>query len=220
MIISDTVERFRRIGGRDYNSSLSLGPLTKRRMVYHVGMKLYTKRGDDGHTDLIGGARVSKNHLRVGAYGAVDELNATIGLALADCDIDAIERNLITVQCRLFDLGADLATPNGEKPSQCRLNEGHVGELESAIDGASAELEPLRNFILPGGTLLAARLHVARTVCRRVERQVVALSETDPVDPIATIYLNRLADLLFAQARLANAKAGVPDVPWRPGQDQ
>lgn len=188
-------------------------------MVYHVDMKLYTKRGDDGHTELIGGERVSKNHLRVCAYGAVDELNATIGLALADCDIDAINKGLITIQCRLFDLGADLATPSSAKASSSRLKADHVSEIESQIDAATDQLEPLRNFILPGGTALAARLHIARTVCRRAERQVVALAEHESVAPIATIYLNRLADLLFALARLANAKAGVADVPWRPDQD-
>ncbi|MEO0476438.1 MAG: cob(I)yrinic acid a,c-diamide adenosyltransferase [Planctomycetota bacterium] len=182
-------------------------------------MKLYTKRGDDGHTDLIGGARVSKNHLRVGAYGAVDELNATIGLALADCDIDAINKGLITIQCRLFELGADLATPGSEKAAQSRLKAEGVVELESQIDASTEQLESLRNFILPGGTTLAARLHLARTVCRRAEREVVALAASDPVDPTATIYLNRLADLLFAFARLANAKAGVADVPWRPGEE-
>lgn len=183
-------------------------------------MKLYTKRGDDGHTDLIGGARVSKSHLRVGAYGSVDELNATIGLALADCEIDAINAGLITVQCRLFDLGADLATPDSTKAPPCRINADHIAELEAQIDAASDQLEPLRHFILPGGTVLSARLHIARTVCRRAEREVVALAEYAAVDPLATIYLNRLADLLFALARMANAKAGVPDVPWKPDQDK
>ena len=207
------------LGGKIITIQLQCGPLTGRTLVYHVGMKLYTKRGDDGHTDLIGGARVPKNHLRVGAYGAVDELNATIGLALAECDIDAIRTCLITIQCRLFDLGANLATPGSEKALQSRLKANLVTELESQIDAASDELEPLTNFILPGGTPLAARLHVARTVCRRAERQVVALAEHEALDPIATIYLNRLADLLFALARLANAKAGVPDIPWRPDKD-
>jgi cob(I)alamin adenosyltransferase len=206
--------------GRDYNSSFRLGPLTERVMVYHVDMKLYTKRGDDGQTDLIGGVRVSKSHLRVSAYGAVDELNATIGLALADCDIDAIKAPLITVQCRLFDLGADLATPGSDKASSGRLNAGHVTDLESVIDAVSDQLDPLRSFILPGGTTLAARLHIARTVCRRAEREVVALSEHDTVDAMATVFLNRLADLLFAMARLANAEAEVPDVPWRPEQER
>lgn len=188
-------------------------------MVYDVGMKLYTKRGDDGHTDLIGGARVSKNHQRVSAYGAVDELNAAIGLALADCQIDAIRAGLITVQSCLFDLGADLATPNSDKASPGRLKADRVTELENQIDSTCSQLEPLRSFILPGGTALAARLHLARTVCRRAEREAVALAELDRLDPVATIYLNRLADLLFAQARLANAQSGVADVPWRPDED-
>lgn len=185
-------------------------------MVYDVRMKLYTKRGDDGHTDLISGVRVSKNHLRVGAYGAVDELNATIGLALADCLNDAVKGVLITVQCRLFDLGADLATPSTAKKTAARLNAEHVAELERHIDRASEQLEPIRYFILPGGTTLAARLHIARTVCRRAERETVALAEQEEVDPLATVFLNRLADLLFALARLANAEAGVADVPWKP----
>lgn len=179
-------------------------------------MKLYTKRGDDGQTDLIGGTRVPKHHLRVCAYGTLDELNAAIGLALADCQIDAVSCVLITVQCRLFDLGADLATPQSDKAPSGRIKPDHVADLEKAIDNATQHVEPLRNFILPGGTTLAARLHVARTVCRRAEREVVALAERDPVDPIATVFLNRLADLLFAYARLANAHAGVADVPWRP----
>lgn len=194
-------------------------PLTRRARGYHVVMKLYTKRGDDGHTDLIGGVRVSKNHLRVSAYGAVDELNATIGLALADCEIDEVNRVLITVQCRLFDLGADLATPSPDKVPSSRLHADHVAELEQQIDSASGQVDPLRNFILPGGTTLAARLHVARTVCRRAERDVVAIAEPETLDPLATVYLNRLADLLFALARLANAKAGVADVPWLPDKN-
>lgn len=196
-----------------------ISPRTHRARGYHVVMKLYTKRGDDGQTDLIGGVRVSKNHLRVSTYGAVDELNATIGLALADCHIDAVNTGLITVQCRLFDLGADLATPSSDKADPGRLTAQHVAELEQQIDAASEQLEPLRNFILPGGTTLAARLHLARTVCRRAEREIVALAEHETVDPTATIYVNRLADLLFALARLANAKAGVADVPWLPDKE-
>lgn len=188
-------------------------------MAYYVGMKLYTKQGDDGHTHLIGGARVTKSHLRVGAYGAVDELNATIGLALTGCDSDAIRGTLITVQCRLFDLGADLATPASEKSTPSRINKDHVVALEREIDAASSRVEPLRNFILPGGTVLAARLHLARTVCRRAERGVVALAESETLDPLSTIYLNRLADLLFALARVANAEADVADVPWLPDED-
>ncbi len=180
-------------------------------------MKLYTKRGDDGLTDLIGGQRVPKHHLRVDAYGCVDELNAAIGLSLADCLIDAVRGPLITVQRRLFDLGAQLATPASAQASPARLTADHAAELEARIDTACEPLPPLRTFILPGGTVLAARLHLARTVCRRAERCVAALAEQEPVDPAALIYLNRLADLLFALARRANFEAGVEDVPWTPG---
>lgn len=179
-------------------------------------MKLYTKRGDDGQTDLIGGARVPKNHPRVVAYGSVDELNAAIGLALACCGIDAVREPLITAQGRLFDLGAQLATPASDQAPAPRIQADHADQIEQQIDAASEQLAPLRSFILPGGTELAARLHVARTVCRRAERAVVALTEQEAVDGPALVYLNRLADLLFALARVANAEAGVPDVPWTP----
>lgn len=179
-------------------------------------MKLYTKRGDDGQTDLIGGSRVPKNHLRVASYGSVDELNAAIGLALACCQMDAIAPALITAQGRLFDLGAQLATPASDHEPKPRITADHVAQVEQQIDAASNALPPLRSFILPGGTDLAARLHLARTVCRRAERDVVALAQNEPVDPLAIVYLNRLADLLFALARLANALAGVEDVPWKP----
>lgn len=177
-------------------------------------MKLYTKRGDDGQTDLIGGKRVPKHHLRVDAYGVVDELNAAIGLALACCQLDAVRSSLITVQSRLFDLGAELATSNSAKPSPARITDADAAELEKQIDICSGGLPPLQNFILPGGSELAARLHLARTVCRRAERAVVALAEHEEVSTQATIYLNRLSDLLFVLARLANAEAGVEDVPW------
>lgn len=183
--------------------------------VYDVGMKLYTKRGDDGQTDLIGGVRVPKSHLRVAAYGAVDELNASIGLALACCNTDAIRLPLITAQALLFDLGAQLATPASDKPDSNRIMANHINELEQQIDAATQPLPDLRSFILPGGTELAARLHLSRAVCRRAERGVVALAEHESVDDIAVVYLNRLSDLLFTLARLANHHAGVEDVPWR-----
>lgn len=185
-------------------------------LVYDVSMKLYTKRGDDGQTDLIGGSRVPKNHLRVGAYGVVDELNATIGLALAGCSIDAVSKPLITAQPILFDIGAQLATPISDKPAPHRLTAEHVAQVEKQIDEACQPLPPLRSFILPGGSELAARLHLARTTCRRAERDVVALSAQEAVDPLVTVYLNRLSDLLFALARLGNFELGVEDVPWLP----
>lgn len=185
-------------------------------MVYHVAMKLYTKRGDDGMTDLIGGARVPKHHPRVAAYGGVDELNAMIGLACAGCEMDALRQPLITAQARLFDLGAQLATPGSDQDAKPRITTDHAEQIEGQIDALSERVPPLRSFILPGGTGLAARLHVARTVCRRAERGVVELAQTEPVDPAAPVYLNRLADLLFVLARVANAEAGVDDVPWTP----
>ena len=179
-------------------------------------MKLYTKRGDDGQTDLIGGQRVPKNHFRVEAYGGVDELNAAIGVALACTGNDAVRGPLITAQRRLFDLGAQLASPDPGQADNPRIQARHIDELEAAIDAASEPLAPLKNFILPGGHETAARLHLARTVCRRAERSVVTLAENEPVDGHAVVYLNRLSDLLFALARLANQLAGVQDVPWVP----
>lgn len=189
------------------------------RRAYHAGMKLYTKRGDQGQTDLLGGPPVSKNNPRVEAYGCVDELNATLGLALSATKIDEIRKPLITAQHRLFDLGAQLATspPTPDtSPPEPRITRLHVAQLEAQIDHACAELPPLTRFILPGGGELAARLHLARTVGRRAERQVVALSQAEPVDPQALIYLNRLSDLLFALARRANQLEGLDDVPWEP----
>lgn len=181
-------------------------------------MKLYTKRGDDGRTELIGGQRVPKYHARVGAYGALDELNAAIGVALAYCEYDAVRPPLITAQGILFELGAQLATPPSDKPSKNRITTDHTAELERQIDLASDAVPPLRSFILPGGSELAAHLHLARTVCRRAERDAVALADQDTVDPLVVIYLNRLADLLFALARQANALEGIEDVPWVPSE--
>ena len=181
-------------------------------------MKIYTKTGDKGETGLFGGARVSKASLRVEAYGDVDELNSALGicrahLAALDAKVDAL---LGTIQSELFDLGAELATvPHKEvKTGAPLLDDAHIAALERAIDEAEAELEPLRTFILPGGALAAAHLHLARTVCRRAERKLVALAAVEPVRGELVRYLNRLSDLLFVLARLANARAAVADVPW------
>ncbi len=176
-------------------------------------MKIYTRTGDQGETGLWGGLRVSKDAPRVQAYGTVDECNAAIGVARAagvDADLDAL---LARVQNDLFVVGADLATP-GEAANIPRIGAEAVRALEQAIDEMEARLEPLRQFILPGGTPPAAYLHLARTVCRRAERWVVTLSQIEPINPQVAIYLNRLSDLLFVAARYANANAGVPDVPW------
>jgi cob(I)alamin adenosyltransferase len=182
-------------------------------------MALYTGSGDDGSTGLFGGDRVGKDHPRVEAYGTVDELNALIGLAAAACDRDrevpAKIRSILTaVQSRLLDLGAELAAPR-EDGKTARITAEHVKTVEGWIDEVDAGNEPLRRFILPGGTELAARLHAARTVCRRAERRVVVLARIGPLDPQVIVFVNRLGDLLFAMARRANADAGVPDEIWR-----
>ena len=176
-------------------------------------MKLYTKHGDDGSTGLIGGPRVAKDNLRVATYGDVDETNAAIGLAASACDDPKLTAILRRIQGQLFELGTQLATPTGQTPS-LSVSADQVAQLEHWIDEAVAETTPLRNFILPGGTPVAAGLHHARTVCRRAERAVVTLARTDPVGEFVIPYLNRLSDLLFALARVVNHRGGVADIPW------
>jgi cob(I)alamin adenosyltransferase len=181
-------------------------------------MKIYTKTGDQGSTGLFGGGRVSKDDIRVEAYGDVDELNAVIGMARSVEMMPRIDEVLVPIQRDLFAIGALLATPDREKMAQhlekARIDEGRIGELERAIDEGEAELEPLRSFILPGGTPKAAALHAARTVCRRAERHVVRLQHDVELPPLAVIYLNRLSDLLFTLARVANRLAGAGEVTW------
>ena len=178
-------------------------------------MKIYTKTGDQGETGLFGGPRVSKDHARIEAFGTVDELNSHLGVVRTLPAADAFDPLLRRVQCELFDLGAQLATPAAAAE---RITAGHVAALETEIDGHEATLSPLTSFILPTGTPLAAALHVARTVCRRAERRVVALGmqpeTTIPANAIE--YLNRLGDLLFVMARAANRRADVADDPWMP----
>lgn len=183
-------------------------------------MKIYTKTGDRGDTGLFGGGRVAKDHPRVEAYGDVDELNAALGLARSIELMPRIDEVLAPIQRDLFAIGALLATPDREKMKEqlakARIDDGRIQELEHAIDDAERELEPLRAFILPGGTPKAAALHVARTVCRRAERRVVHLQhdDADSIPQLAVIYLNRLSDLLFTLARLANRRAGAGEVTW------
>ena len=181
-------------------------------------MKIYTKTGDKGDTGLFGGGRVPKDDPRVEAYGDVDELNAVIGVARAVEVMSRIDEVLVPVQRDLFAIGALLATPDREKMAQhlqkARIDEHRIAELEQAIDDAESELEPLRAFILPGGTPKAAALHVARTVCRRAERNVVHLQHGAELPELTVIYLNRLSDLLFTLARLANKRAGAGEVTW------
>jgi len=179
-------------------------------------MKIYTKTGDAGDTGLFGGARVSKACPRVEAYGEIDELNSVLGLALAEPFDDSVTALLTDVQSRLFDLGAELATAPDSKVALGipLIGDEQVGALESAIDRAESELEPLKTFVLPGGSRAAAHLHLARTVCRRAERRLVALASEETVRPEAIRYVNRLSDALFVLARLANHRAGIADVPW------
>lgn len=185
-------------------------------------MKIYTRTGDGGETGLFGGGRVSKDDVRVEAYGAVDELNSTLGLALVALPAGAaadVARTLRLVQADLLNLGAHLATPTPEDGGRAAshvpaLPLERIEEMEAAIDAAEGELEPLRSFILPGGTEGAARLHVARTVCRRAERRVITLARHQRVDNGVVQYLNRLSDLLFTFARLANHRSGAEDVKW------
>ena len=177
-------------------------------------MRLYTKGGDRGETGLMDGSRVPKDHVRVWAYGEVDELNAAIGYAAATCDDEELLKRLRKVQEQLLVLGAELANPACDQ-SKPGITDGEVGVLEEWIDAASETVQPLRQFVLPGGSELAARFHLARTICRRAERRIVTLSREQEVARVAIVYLNRLSDLLFAWARLANACANVPDIIWK-----
>jgi cob(I)alamin adenosyltransferase len=180
-------------------------------------VKIYTGSGDRGQTALFGGERVAKTHPRVAAYGTVDELNAALGLAavaLADPELSAAVE---TVQARLFDLGADLATPAGAPAGEwlLRVPAEWAAELEADIDRMTAALPPLTSFVLPGGGEAAARLHLARTVCRRAERALWAAVEAgEEVGAEAGVFLNRLGDWLFTAARLANHRAGIEERPW------
>jgi cob(I)alamin adenosyltransferase len=171
--------------------------------------RIYTRGGDRGETSLGDGSRVPKTDPRVEAVGQVDELNSLVGWALA---AEGAPELLVRVQNELFDLGADLATPDSGSRPRLRVSQEQVERLESECDAANAELEPLKSFVLPGGSELAARLYVARAVCRRAERAVLRV---DGVSPLVAVYLNRLSDLLFILARAANA--GGEETLWRPG---
>ncbi|MFP2963597.1 cob(I)yrinic acid a,c-diamide adenosyltransferase [Myxococcus sp. 1LA] len=181
-------------------------------------MKIYTKSGDAGETGLFGGGRVAKDDVRVDAYGEVDELNATLGLVRSfegPTDVDALLHRL---QDQLFTVGAVLATPEGTKASAHipELKPEWAEDMERVIDGFEAELSPMTHFILPGGTQAASALHLARTVCRRAERRTVPLLREGKIPKAVVVYLNRLSDLLFVLARVANHRAGVEDVKWIP----
>lgn len=193
-------------------------------------MKIYTKTGDTGETGLFGGQRVQKDDPRVEAYGTVDELNSFIGWCVLSChgsNQPELAKLLTGIQSRLFEIGADLATPrtqDGEDVGEAlssvpRVTAEQVAELEKQIDAATAEIPAMTSFILPGGTELASRLHITRTVCRRAERLAVVLDHQQPIGEYVVQYLNRLSDLLFTLARKANHDAGIEDTPWRsPGK--
>ncbi len=176
-------------------------------------MKLYTKRGDDGTTGLLGGSRLAKSDPRVAAYGEVDEINAAIGVVLATCQDEEAAGMLRGIQSDLFVLGSELATGIDKTPAVA-IQEAQVTQLERWIDKITAETKPLKQFILPGGTQTAAGLHFARTICRRAERTTVALAAGEPLGRWTLAYLNRLGDLLFALARWANKREGRADIPW------
>ncbi|KAA9007128.1 cob(I)yrinic acid a,c-diamide adenosyltransferase [Histidinibacterium aquaticum] len=185
--------------------------------------KIYTRTGDAGETALGNGARVAKHSLRVTAYGTVDETNATVGLARLHAEGEMDER-LAAIQNDLFDLGADLCRPEMEKDAEAdytplRVSQGQVDRLEAEIDSMNSNLEPLRSFVLPGGSALAAHLHLCRTVSRRAERMTVDLATMEGVNPAAISYLNRLSDWFFVASRLANHGAA-GDVLWVPGANR
>ena len=175
-------------------------------------MKIYTRTGDKGETSLFGGSRISKNDPRIEAYGTIDELNSAVGLVRAAAVPKPIDAQLDRVQSDLFDIGAYLAAPGKDRfPS---VGENRIADLERAIDAMESELQPLKTFIVPGGSESAARLHVARTVCRRAERRVIALEDSSSEMQTTIAYLNRLSDFLFVAARRVNQIAGIADTPW------
>jgi len=179
-------------------------------------MKIYTKTGDAGETGLIGGPRVRKSDPRVEAYGELDELNATLGVASSGCEDVELGGHLARIQDQIFTLGSELASPH-DTPAHARVpvvEPAWISALEQAIDAWEEELPPLRLFILPGGSRLGAALHLSRCVCRRAERRIVALSTLAEIDPQVLAYVNRLSDFLFVASRLANHRAKVPEAIW------
>jgi cob(I)alamin adenosyltransferase len=181
-------------------------------------MKIYTRTGDKGETGLFGGGRVSKDHPRVAAYGDVDELNSVLGVARATEPAEFFDQLLEAIQRDLFSIGGQLATPDPAPVAKALVKADlpmeRVTEFERIIDASETELPPLRAFVLPAGTPKAAALHQARTVCRRAERSVVHLARESQIPPVFIVYLNRLSDLLFTLARLANFRSGIGDATW------
>jgi cob(I)alamin adenosyltransferase len=189
--------------------------------------RIYTKRGDAGETSLAGGQRVSKDSARIEAYGTVDELNAFTGLAVVSCEemirtdprIGLLLVILRRVQHEMFNLGSILATlPEDVHPKQARITSAEIAQLEREIDGMNESLPALRSFVLPGGTRVNAELHVARTVCRRAERLLIALARIEDIPPEAIQYLNRLSDAMFVWSRWVNHTVGAPEILWQPNE--
>lgn len=182
--------------------------------------RIYTRTGDDGTTSLFGGERVGKGNARIDAYGTVDEANSVVGLARShlrgEPGAERLDAVLGDVQEELFVVGADLATPVDAKPLVPRIKEEHVTRVEDRIDAFDADLDPLKSFVLPGGSPAGASLHSARTICRRAERLVVQASASTPINEKSKVYLNRLSDLLFVLARWANKQAGIREDKWVP----
>jgi cob(I)alamin adenosyltransferase len=179
--------------------------------------KIYTRAGDGGETSLGDGSRVPKLDCRIGAFGTVDELNSALGVVLAEPELPAhLREPLEQIQNDLFDVGADLSVPFGVT-DRLRIDQSHVDRLEALCDELNAELPTLKSFVLPGGTESAARLHVARTICRRSEREALAADGEHGINPLVLAYLNRLSDFLFIAARNANAAAGRDEPLWKPG---
>jgi cob(I)alamin adenosyltransferase len=181
--------------------------------------RIYTRGGDTGETSLGDGSRVSKLDCRIGAFGTVDELNSALGVVLAGHVPDGLREPLTRIQNELFDVGADLSVPWGVT-DRLRVEQEMIDRLEELCDAFNADLPELKSFVLPGGTEAAARLHVARTICRRAEREVLAGAEEVELNPLVLVYLNRLSDLLFILARAANSAAGVDEPLWKPGSSR
>lgn len=180
-----------------------------------VRLKIYTKQGDKGETTIIGGRKVAKDDARIEAAGQVDELSSVIGIVIAFSDDEELKETLAKIQRTLFVVGADLATPAGEKIAIPRLSPSKVGELEALIDRTDQELPKIESFVLPGGSRTASLMHLARTICRNAERAVIALDRHEKVNEAIPLYLNRLSDLLFVLARSINYRKKVPETLWR-----
>jgi len=184
----------------------------------NLGMKIYTKTGDSGSTSLLGGSRISKSDLRIETYGTVDELNSHIGILRADAHNETSQKAFLSIQDRLFTMGSHLAMESGKSFAIPSLVETDVVSLEEGIDSMNSVIPPMKHFILPGSNMSEAQAHVARCVCRRAERLVVALSEHETINPLIQKYLNRLSDYLFVYARFITHNLGKEETPWIPNK--